>query len=327
MQKDKEQFWVEVWEIIAQGLKKISDIPEDEEKLRKIWKFYQRKRTVAGGQAKALAAGILYVYSRINFLNYEQKPWRQGNIAVLCGVSESTAGTKSKQIMQGLKMDMMDQRFARESVAEKNPWNKMMVDPKTGFLFMESDEMDIPGVHLKPTKDDYYFDAMEALEFEDTEAAIRLLKKSLEIDEHFLRGFVGLAAAWLQKGNFAKHQLYVNEGFADVKKIYPKWPERMEWGYLDNRPALRIICYKAAVEHILGNKSEAEQLYRLLLQFTPNDNQGVRYLLAAMFAGMRPEYVDQLTDEGNAKQNWDKLENLLDTQNAIHHFWHPARED
>ena len=71
MPKDKEQFWSEVWEVIVHTLKQISHIDEDEEKLRKIWKFYQRKRHVGQGQPNSLAAGILYAYVRINFLSFE----------------------------------------------------------------------------------------------------------------------------------------------------------------------------------------------------------------------------------------------------------------
>lgn len=324
MAKDKQQFWLEIWSVLAGALKKISHNDEDEEKIRKIWKFYQRKRNIAGGQAKALAAGILYAYARINFLNFEQKSWKQSNIAAFCKVSESTAGTKAKQIMEGLKMEMMDRRFARTTVAEKNPLNKMMVNPETGLLFMEDDNVEIPGIRLRKTKDDYYFDAMDALNAGDADYAIRLLKKAMEIDECYLAGFVGLSSAYLQKDDSAKHRRFVDEGFAEVKKLYPEWPDRMIWGEIENRPAMRLICYKATVEHDAGNLGEAEGLYRLLLKFNPGDNQGVRYLLAAMFAGYKPDYADELTDEGNAKQDWSKIENLLAEQNFKHHFWQPT---
>mgnify|MGYP001599458901 CR=1 FL=1 len=217
----------------------------------------------------------------------------------------------------------MDQRFARTEMVEKNPWNKLMVNPETGLLFMEDDNVDIPGFHIKRTKDDYYFDAMDALNADNTDAAIRLLKKTFEIDEHYLAGFVGMAAAYLEKGNLDKHHKYVNEGFDEVKKIYPQWPERIEWGIIEHRPALRLVCYKAILEHHAGRLQEAERLYRLLLKLNPWDNQGARYLLAGMFAGKSADYIDELTDEGNAKQDWSKMENLLIEQNDKHHFWQP----
>lgn len=198
-----------------------------------------------------------------------------------------------------------------------------MVNPETGFLFMEGSDAisDISGIHVKKTKDDYYFDAMDALNAGDADYTIRLLKKAMEIDEHYLDGFFGLASAYLQKNDLAKHRRFVDEGFAEVKKLYPNWPESMTWGEIENRPAMRLICYKATVEHEAGNLGEAEELYRLLLKLNPGDNQGVRYLLAAMFAGYKPDYADELTDEGNAKQDWSKLENLLAEQNIKHHFW------
>jgi len=95
----------------------------------------------------------------------------------------------------------------------------------------------------------------------------------------------------------------------------------MPWRILENRQYLRAICGKACVYHIEGNFKEADKLYRLLLKLNPNDNQGVRYLIAGMFAGLSPKDIDKLFDEGNKLQNWDKLERLVKEQNEKHQFW------
>jgi len=95
----------------------------------------------------------------------------------------------------------------------------------------------------------------------------------------------------------------------------------MCWGILENRQYLRAICDKAAISQTAGNLKEAEELYRLILKLNPNDNQGIRYLIAGMFAGLSPQDVDRKFDKGNERRNWDKLENLIKEQNAEHHFW------
>ncbi len=177
------------------------------------------------------------------------------------------------------------------------------------------------------SKDDYYFDAMDYLCEGNADHAIKLLNKAMELDKHYLAGYFGLASAYLEKGDMKSHEKYVNEGFAEVKKIYPKWPDECSWGILENRPVLRLICYKAALEHSLGNLKEADQLYRLLLRLNPCDNQGVRYLIAAMFAGFKPDYTDELMDKGNKKQDWSELEDLLKEQNEKHKFWDTAEDD
>ena len=53
----------------------------------------------------------------------------------------------------------------------------------------------------------------------------------------------------------------------------------------------------------------------------PGDNQGIRFLLAGMYVGLTGKDIDRMTDEGNTKQDWSKLDNLLKEQNKIHKFW------
>ena len=40
-----------------------------------------------------------------------------------------------------------------------------------------------------------------------------------------------------------------------------------------------------------------------------------------MFAGLTPQDIDEMFDEGNAKQDWSKLEKLVEEQNKKHYFW------
>ncbi|BFT94154.1 MAG: hypothetical protein MNSN_06860 [Minisyncoccus archaeiphilus] len=176
-------------------------------------------------------------------------------------------------------------------------------------------------------KDDYYYDAMDYLFEGDADEAIRLLKKALKMDEHYLAGYVGMASSYLKKKDMKEYKKYVERGFEEVKAVYPEWPTECRWGVMSNRPALRLICYKAMLEHSLGNLAEAESLYRLLLKINPHDNQGVRYLISAMFAGFGPEYADELTEEGNRKQDWSRLEKLFLEQNKKHDFWCLRDED
>lgn len=323
----KEHYLKEVNNHIEQVLQQLPYTPEDMEKIGKILRFYGRKKTIVfGRQPQALAAGIIYIYSRINFLGSTEKEWTQKNIARLCGVSESTVATKAKAVMKALKMELLDVRFARQSMAEKNPMETLMVDPATGLLFMEDMNLDIDGIPVRKKKSDYYFDAMEYLEYGETDQAIKLLKKALEIDEHFIPAFVGFAATYLAKGNWQKHKQYVEQGFEEVKKLYPTWPKEMLWGVIENRPVMRIICYQACIFHKEGDFRSAEALYLLLLKCNPGDNQGIRYLLSAMHAGLTPEDVDRFFDEGNKMQNWDKLESLLCEQNDKHGFWQPPQD-
>jgi hypothetical protein len=44
-------------------------------------------------------------------------------------------------------------------------------------------------------------------------------------------------------------------------------------------------------------------MYKLLLRLNPNDNQGIRYILAGLYEGLTEKDIDMMFQEGNQKQN------------------------
>lgn len=185
------------------------------------------------------------------------------------------------------------------------------------------EEFNMPGLKLvqKEKEWDYYYDAMEYLNLKDTRMAEILLQKAIEIDKDFVAGYVGMVAVARDEADIEKEKKYTNLAYAKTQKYFPKWPTEMRWGILENRQYLRAVCDKAILHQETGDLKEAEKLYRLILKLNPNDNQGVRYLIAGMFAGLSPKDIDELFDEGNNLQNWDKLEKLLAEQDEKYHFW------
>ncbi len=167
----------------------------------------------------------------------------------------------------------------------------------------------------------YYYDAMEYLNLGDTEMARFILQKAIKLKKDFVAGYMGLTAVAKEAKNREEEKEYADLAFEKTQKVFPVWPEELLWGFLENRQYLRAICDKACVYHSEGNLKEAEKLYRLLLKLNPSDNQGVRYLLAGLFAGLKPEDIDDMFDEGNKRQDWSKLEKLAIEQNKKYHFW------
>jgi len=174
---------------------------------------------------------------------------------------------------------------------------------------------------LKEKDWEYYYDAMEYLNSGDTRMAELLLKKAIAINKDFVAGYMGITAVAKEKKDRKKEKEYANLAFEKTRKVFPEWPDELPWGVIENRQYLRAICDQACVYHIKGDFQEAEKLYRLLLKLNPNDNQGVRYLLAGMFVDLDPQDIDDMFDEGNTKQNWSRLEKLVKEQNRKHHFW------
>ena len=178
----------------------------------------------------------------------------------------------------------------------------------------------------KKDKYDYYYDAMDVLNSGHISLAKKLLNMALKEDIEFIDAYNGLAAVYEDADNKKKARECANIAYNLTRKKFKKWPEVMEWGWMENRPYLRAICNKAIYFHNDNNLKEAEKLYQLLLKINPNDNQGVRYLLAALYEKQLPEIVDERMHKGNMEQNWEELENMLEKQNKRHKFWKEPKE-
>jgi tetratricopeptide (TPR) repeat protein len=178
----------------------------------------------------------------------------------------------------------------------------------------------------KPCANDDYYDAMELLDQFGKSGAGRakkiLLKSILDFGES-IQTYVGLTAAAEYSGKHKEYCEYVLKAYNLVKKEHPVWPSEMPWGYMDNRAPLRAISSRANLAQDEGDNALAEELYKSLLRMNPNDNQGVRYVLAGLYEGISGADIDRMFDEGNSKQDWKKLEELVIRQNKIHKFWKP----
>lgn len=172
-------------------------------------------------------------------------------------------------------------------------------------------------------KNTLYYDALELLGNgkEGAKQALTFLNKALEIDPDYVQTYIGLVSVYDALGKDKEMRECIKQAFEKAKKQFPKWPETMPWSDLDNRAYMRAIQYMGDDLADSGDKYGAMELYKLLLKMNPGDNQGVRYTLAGLYAGISGKEINKMFDEGNKKQNWDELENLVDTQNKKHLFW------
>lgn len=81
-----------------------------------------------------------------------------------------------------------------------------------------------------------------------------------------------------------------------IPKTFIKGKDQVIWPYLENRPFLRMLAgYAMFVEQYEG-AGKAIQLYEEILSFNPNDNQGIRAILATAYLKTnQPEKVIELT--------------------------------
>lgn len=175
-------------------------------------------------------------------------------------------------------------------------------------------------------KDDLYYDAMDVLLVDDFETAEKMLLKAKEIDQDYVQAYVGLVSAYSRQKDKDKREECIRIAFEKTVKAFPKWPKRMEWGLIEYRAYMRAIQYMADLYWDKNDIENAEKLFKLLLKLNPNDNQGVRYEISAMLAGLTGPELNKMFDEGNKRQNWDKLERLVDIQNRKYKFWKAPKD-
>lgn len=175
---------------------------------------------------------------------------------------------------------------------------------------------------------DLYYDAMELLDGgkSDAKKAEKLLSKALEIDEHNVQTHIGFTHVYGRLKNKKKAHEHIQKAYDQTIKKFPKWPPYMLWGDMDNRAYMRAVQYRADLYADDGEKENAITLYRLLLKLNPNDNQGVRYTISGVYAGVSGEEINNMMDRGNEKQNWDELRDLVKKQNAQHKFWKEPKD-
>lgn len=179
----------------------------------------------------------------------------------------------------------------------------------------------------EPDINDLYYDAMDLIDGRKSDLlkAEKILKRALAMDEHDVQTHIGFANVYGVLGNKKKAESHIKTAYEETIKKFPKWPKSMPWGFIENRAYMRAVQYRADLYADEGEKEEAIELYRLLLKLNPNDNQGVRYTLSGLYAGISGEETNKMFDQGNKNQNWDDLQRLVKEQNAKHKFWKKPR--
>ena len=178
-------------------------------------------------------------------------------------------------------------------------------------------------VDKEPDKNDYYYDAMECLNSgkSGVKEALKLLETALEMDEDYVQTYVGLISTYGILGKEEETEEMIQMAYKKTLKKFPKWPRSMQWGFLENRAYLRAIQFKAEQYWDNEEDDKAIELFRLLLKLNPNDNQGVRYEIAGLYAGLCSDDINEMFDYGNCNQDWGDLETLVLEQNKKYKFW------
>jgi tetratricopeptide (TPR) repeat protein len=311
MDDDKHR---QVLELILRNRELLKFTGEDEKLVAKLWAAYWKKRK---GEIRlspeALAAALLWQYSSMNHLWENDKNWTLTNIAAIYDQKPKTTGNNYSQIRKLLKIELWDDRFCRKDFADSNPFKEMAM-LQTGFITTKNNAIQscIPFTPLKKDKNDYYYDGMDFLDEGYVKDAEKCFKKALAIDDEFVDAYNGLGTVHFWD-DAQKAKKYFEKAYELTKAHFKgKWPKEINWGILENRQYLRSIHYYGLVLWKEGNAEKAMELFKLLLSLNKYDNQGARYLVAELYAGLKYEETEE---------NLAKEEKLLQEQNRKHRFW------
>jgi tetratricopeptide (TPR) repeat protein len=146
--------------------------------------------------------------------------------------------------------------------------------------------------------------------------AVKLARQALEISPDCADAYVLLAD--LEAATIRERIELLRQGVAAGRralgKRFFKENEGHFWGVLESRPFMRAVGALAVLYWEIGQGDEAIGLWREMLRFNPNDNQGVRYLLLCCLLELnRDEEAAELLKcyAGDFSADWSYGEALL----------------
>ena len=125
----------------------------------------------------------------------------------------------------------------------------------------------------------------------------KALRRLIEKDPFFFDPYLVLAEMLVEESKEQDAYELIRDAYNRVLEIITdesgNWPERIEWGWLENRHILRAISHYAYLLWEEGKTTDALKLFRQLLKLNPNDNQGARCAILALRLGLGPEWQEE----------------------------------
>lgn len=158
---------------------------------------------------------------------------------------------------------------------------------QSGTLRLErvgSDEWTFVWPRAAGAAEDLFYEALEEMESGSARKAKTLLQKALGIFPDHIDVLHHLSLlAGSEEEERALNARAVAAGWQAFPKAFNTEQHRLEWGWLENRPFLRA-CHAQAMRLLDDGKTDdALVQFRRMLVWNPNDNQGIRSILADQY--------------------------------------------
>ncbi|MEX1212375.1 MAG: hypothetical protein WEA36_06000 [Balneolaceae bacterium] len=153
----------------------------------------------------------------------------------------------------------------------------------------------------RPVEADYYqlMDQADSMEVEDF---IKALEGLMKEDPYFLDTHLFMVEILNENDEPKKARKLLNEIYDRAIELITdeegNWPEKLPWGFMENRHIIRTLFNKAVVLWDQKKTNEALDLLRKLLKTNPNDNIGARHYVLAIRLGMSFRKFENRFDRG-----------------------------
>ena len=252
----------------------------------KLWHAFAEKWDLSRTRKpETWVAGVLYAFSRMVFGELSQT-----DAAHLLGVSSATVAQKFLVLTQTLDLRTLDARFVpsglRTEIEQENPELPAEV-PLAEFSPSISDSELHPDASISPL--DLVYDGWEALDDangpEDAQAAARAFRTALLLDPTLADAHNGLAYLAELNDDLAEAERRYKKAYQVARdKLGSEAPDAFAWwSTISTRPYMRARYGLGWVYWQTGRLRKAIAEYEALLKLNPNDNQGVRYLIAPLY--------------------------------------------
>jgi tetratricopeptide (TPR) repeat protein len=191
--------------------------------------------------------------------------------------------------------------FLATMIMDENPTRGTKLAQKAASIYRASGNVERANKILNQAAMHYVYEGWEFLDEGMKKEAIQKAKRALNIYSDCVDALNIYGSVYLDRFRFTEaEKIYVQA----IKKAIEQQDGKekikglLYWGVLETRPYMRARHGLGLTYIYLGNFKEALKQFKIMLYLNPNDNQGVRFLLADVY--------HYLEDPKNAEKYYKK---------------------
>jgi len=239
------------------------------------------------GGLKPAEAAVRYAQPLVDEARNEEELQHAFSLAQICWNLALLTPEECEAALQTVKQQM--NWSEREYRAQREMIDFMVQRHQQMFPRLHQKKFGAPSAPTPPRDSqqeaqDLMYEGWEALSRDPREAE-QLFKKALQRDPGLADAHNGMGSIARACGDLRQAEAHYRTALEKARaRLSTEDPQAFEWwGEHETRPYMRARHSLGLLYEELGRYEEAIAEYRAILERNPNDNQGVRYLLAPLY--------------------------------------------